>query len=500
MANSDKNILITPNIGESNKPTINFVGAGNSSVALTAEDGSSGSIAFNSTSKESFSIGSTSFGEDLFNVTDERDLDVFSVKSSGDVEFCNSGGELSVGYPGLELPVRNSSCLPAAEEGSIVYDNFEKSVKIADGKQWTNLSGNSGLVRDGLLMLLDVSDKRSYSTRRTFVKAKIFSVFGNGSGGSLRASNYTVEWSDDNVNWTTAWTGVMSNNSYTGFQVGTNQGDGSYGPHRYWRYVEGSPVTSHHPRCSRIQLTDVYGQDIDIIVYAKDNSVDSGTYIIGTVNYDCTRTFHDVSNNHNSPVMQNSPNWVNIGGGAFQHDNVGTNNFNLDHRSHIINTVEGTVGGWVRWNSVSGQNYVYISYGGNGTSNGFLLQSENGDGNKLEFSSFGYADSATYYNGIRPRTGVKISSLFVGKDIYMVGTWKSGRGSLYINGELINSEYTPSNLSSLFRQDSYLRISSEYNRSRGINGNQYLTHIYNRCLTDSEIRQNYEATRGRFKI
>jgi hypothetical protein len=118
------------------------------------------------------------------------------------------------------------------------------------------------------------------------VSAKIYSTF----NGGLRSANYIVQYSDDNSTWTTAFGGVMSNNSSYGEQLGTvttggsgTVGNGSYGSHLYWRYVEGSAVVSHHPRTSRITLISSTGVSYNLIVYVADNTSDSGEYEIGTV-------------------------------------------------------------------------------------------------------------------------------------------------------------------------------------------------------------------------
>lgn len=66
---------------------------------------------------------------------------------------------------------------------------------------------------------------------------------------------------------------------------GTGRWDSSYGPHRFWRYVEGSSLISHHPRVSRIVLTTTSG-DTTIRTYTSDNCSDAGDYQIGTLSYD----------------------------------------------------------------------------------------------------------------------------------------------------------------------------------------------------------------------
>jgi len=93
-------------------------------------------------------------------------------------------------------------------------------------------------------------------------------------GGGSRSSNYSVQYSDDNIIWTTAFSGIMAS-SACGLITGTG-GGGSYGAHNYWRYVVGSAIDYHHPRVSRISLTNGT-TTYDVAVFVADNCADSGT-------------------------------------------------------------------------------------------------------------------------------------------------------------------------------------------------------------------------------
>jgi hypothetical protein len=155
--------------------------------------------------------------------------------------------------------------------GLIRYNTDLRDIEIYEGaaRSWSSL---------------DPLKNFATSPSLNFVTAKIFSTF-NG----LRSSNYTVQYSDNGTSWTTAFSGVMSNNSSFGIQLGTvtsggsgTTGNGSWGARAFWRYVEGSAVVGHHPRTSRIILTDINGIDHNIVVYSDDNIVDRGEYIIGT--------------------------------------------------------------------------------------------------------------------------------------------------------------------------------------------------------------------------
>lgn len=122
------------------------------------------------------------------------------------------------------------------------------------------------------------SVSKKFEQGKNIVQAKIYATY-----AGYRAANYTVQYSDNGSSWTTAWTGVMSNNSSCGIQTGTGSGiSAGYGRRRYWRYIEGSAVSGHHPRCSRILLTDSDGNNYNLVVFTSDNCSDSGQYQIGT--------------------------------------------------------------------------------------------------------------------------------------------------------------------------------------------------------------------------
>lgn len=59
----------------------------------------------------------------------------------------------------------------------------------------------------------------------------------------------------------------------------------TYGAHRYWRYVEGAAIDSHHPRVARIILSTATS-DTTIYTNTADNRADSGTIAPGTQSYD----------------------------------------------------------------------------------------------------------------------------------------------------------------------------------------------------------------------
>lgn len=147
--------------------------------------------------------------------------------------------------------------------------------------------GYSNYYRSNLISYTDPYKTSNYGPNIT--SATIYSSY----GGGLRSANVTIQYSDNNVNWYTAWSGVMSNNSSCG--VITITGGGGVGSHRYWRYVEGSAVVGHHPRTARITLGDNLGRSWTIARYTTDNCSDQGAYQIGTVMYDFIYSIPDLT-------------------------------------------------------------------------------------------------------------------------------------------------------------------------------------------------------------
>lgn len=148
--------------------------------------------------------------------------------------------------------------------------------------------GFSNYYRPNLIAYTDPFVTSNYSPNIT--SATIFSSF----GGSTRSSNFSLQYSDNNVNWFNAGGGVMSNNSSCGI-ITVTANSGQFGSHRYWRYVEGSAIVGHHPRTARITLGDNLGRSWTINRYAGDNCSDLGAFQIGTVSFDFSNSIPDLT-------------------------------------------------------------------------------------------------------------------------------------------------------------------------------------------------------------
>ena len=95
MANSDKDILITPGKNTGNLPNISFVGQGNVPVALNVLD--SNTLSFESTAGELFSITNNLSSGYIFSVNDVSGVPSIAVNANGRIDIARYNGNVNIG-------------------------------------------------------------------------------------------------------------------------------------------------------------------------------------------------------------------------------------------------------------------------------------------------------------------------------------------------------------------------------------------------------------------
>lgn len=96
MANSDKEILITPNRGQSAQPEIKYVGSGNDPVTSKVLDDNT--ISFESGTNQLFTVGTNVTSGNVFSVADVSGVPSIAVNASGRVDIARYNGFASIGY------------------------------------------------------------------------------------------------------------------------------------------------------------------------------------------------------------------------------------------------------------------------------------------------------------------------------------------------------------------------------------------------------------------
>ena len=108
MANSDKNIVITPNIGSANDPQIVFSGAsaslGPQNITLRVYPTNSGTLSFEGSAGQLFSVTNSLTGT-IFSVNDVSGIPSIEVTDTGLIRLAQYGGYVAFG---------NSSAVAAA--------------------------------------------------------------------------------------------------------------------------------------------------------------------------------------------------------------------------------------------------------------------------------------------------------------------------------------------------------------------------------------------------
>jgi hypothetical protein len=328
------------------------------------------------------------------------------------------------------------------------------------------------IVRSGLVLDLDASLVSSYSAIAVY-SVQCYSTY----NGGVRSANYTVQYSDDNSTWTTAFTGVMSNNSSCGIITGTNRNDSNYSKHRYWRYVEGGAVVGHHPRVSRIDFITKSGAIYNLTTYTTDNCADSGTYIVGTVTKDFgTTTWRDTSGNGRNGTLTSGPlfNTSNKGNILFDGSTqyVTTSNIALSFTTFSMECL-------VKYTSLSGDQGLFTY----NNTNFINLWKGSGLGMRWEVNP-----SSQVITGA--------NDLATGVWYHFIGVYNGSQGILYRNGIVYAG---PTTLTSHTSEAANFEI-GRYNGAGNTNGNIAIARFYTRALTATEVSQNYETTKTRFGL
>lgn len=97
MANSDKNIVITPNINQSGLPSISFTGQGNVPISLRVLDDGFGTLSFqNSSGVQLFSVNNNTSTGGIFSINDISGLPALEVNADGSLDLAPYGGAVRV--------------------------------------------------------------------------------------------------------------------------------------------------------------------------------------------------------------------------------------------------------------------------------------------------------------------------------------------------------------------------------------------------------------------
>ena len=199
-------------------------------------------------------------------------------------------------------------------------------------------------------------------------------------------------------------------------------------------------------------------------------------------------TWTDLSKQENHGTLTNGPTFDSANAGSIVFD--GTNDYVSITRNSSITPNYISVCGWIKINSKSSNQFLLA-----------LPRSVNGGASYMMYYSLSL-DGFVAYARTNSTGTIQTTSTFspdTGRWYFLSMTSNGSNLILFIDGEFEASLSFSSVLE--YSGSTVLRIGSYDNQGTPTytNGNIALTQIYNRALTPDEIRQNYNATRGRFQ-
>jgi len=96
MANSDKNIVITPNISQAAQPNVVFKGQGNVPITLRVLDDSFGTLSFEGSAGQLFSINNNLTSGIIFSVNDVSGIPQIDVNADGTIRIAPFSGTVQL--------------------------------------------------------------------------------------------------------------------------------------------------------------------------------------------------------------------------------------------------------------------------------------------------------------------------------------------------------------------------------------------------------------------
>ena len=213
MANSDKNIVITPNRNLGGIPDITLTGAGNSSISLKIPDSSTATLNFESSGTNLLSIDANISTNSQFSVGNSSIGKVLDINQIGNLTL--NAEKIITSGKGLKLPKIKPS-QSSSTAGKVAYDSIQKTLVVNDSKTWINYGPEQeGCIQNGLILYYDASRPESYPGSGNTV----YDI----SGSSLGSGEFTGSMS--NVGFSTYRGGAFVFNGSTSYIDVLNSAD-----------------------------------------------------------------------------------------------------------------------------------------------------------------------------------------------------------------------------------------------------------------------------------
>lgn len=198
--------------------------------------------------------------------------------------------------------------------------------------------------------------------------------------------------------------------------------------------------------------------------------------------------FADLTANDIDGTLVNAPTYNSAFGGSIVFD--GANTIITAAENSALNTQTPTVEVWIKTNNLN--------------QNGFFFEKGNVN---TQYSLFQEGTNIVWRQNVGTLISLNtVTATYIGTSAYaqIVGTFTTGDRRTYINGAQVNSDTQAGTISTNAKGISIGAFGgvdgSVGGRGYYFNGNIAIIRVYNRVLSATEIRQNFEAQRTRFNV
>jgi hypothetical protein len=205
-------------------------------------------------------------------------------------------------------------------------------------------------------------------------------------------------------------------------------------------------------------------------------------------------TWTDLSGNGNTGSLVNTPTYSSSNGGNLAFDGVDDYGY-IDYSSSLAPTSAISGGGWIYYSNWS-------------TSQGNIFSKLQSGGYALQHSSTGLNVYFLVRLGGLYRNSAFDKSLMNSGWNHIFGTFDGRYIRMYLNGNAVGTPYDHGSVAAIeYAVNNNLAIGRDAaggssNSVEGTSTNATISNlqIYNRALTAAEVRQNFNALKGRFGI